>query len=80
MHVTVKPNEKPMTVILQTETLEWLAQRAAANSRAKCREAATIIEAERHREARLTSPGALAAQSDLRAMEIDAARRIGGAQ
>ena len=62
MHVVVKPNEKPMTVLLQTETLEWLAQRAAANSRAKCREAATIIEAERHREARLTSPGVLHAQ------------------
>ena len=48
-----KPKEKPLTVILQTATFDWLTQRAAANSRAKCREAATIIEAELHREARL---------------------------
>lgn len=66
MHVVVKPNEKPMTVLLQAETLEWLAQRAAANSRAKCREAATIIEAERHREARLTTPGVLKAQGGIK--------------
>ena len=66
MHVVVRPNEKPMTVLLQAETLEWLAQRAAANSRAKCREAATIIEAERHREARLTSPGVLNAQGGIK--------------
>ncbi len=57
MQVSIKPkNEKPITVVLQNETLDWLARRAAANSRAKCREAATIIEAERHREARLTNP------------------------
>ena len=56
MQVEVKPKEKPLTVILQTATLDWLTRRAAANSRAKCREAATIIEAERHREARLTNP------------------------
>lgn len=62
MHVELKPKEKPLTVLLQRDTLNWLAQRAAANSRAKCREAATIIEAERKREARLTSPGVLHAQ------------------
>lgn len=66
MHVVVRPNEKPMTVLLQAETLEWLAQRAAANSRAKCREAATIIEAERHREARLLTPGVLNAQGGIK--------------
>ena len=52
MQVSVKPkNEKPLTVILQTATLEWLTRRAAENSRAKCREAARIIEAERLRDA-----------------------------
>lgn len=57
MQVSITPKkEKPLTVILQTETLDWLAVRAAKNARAKCREAATIIEAERHREARLANP------------------------
>ncbi len=52
MQVSIKPkNEKPLTVILQAETLDWLTRRAAANARAKCREAARIIEAERLRDA-----------------------------
>lgn len=63
MQVSVKPKEKPLTVLLQSDTLDWLARRAAENARAKCREAATIIEAERHREARLAAPGCLGAQA-----------------
>ena len=62
MTVSVRPGDKPMTVLLKAETLEWLAHRAAAHSRARCREAEVILETERKRESRLTSPGVLHAQ------------------
>lgn len=66
MEVQLRPQEKPLTVLLQAETLEWLATRAKANSRAKCREASTIIEAERSREARRLFGGVLNAEGGAR--------------
>lgn len=55
-------NEKPLTVYLRPDTAQWLAHRALINGRAKLREAASIIEAERAREARAMSGGVLHAQ------------------
>ena len=57
--------EKPLTVLLRPDTITWLSHRAKRNSRAKCREAATILEAERAREARRLSPGVLHAQGGM---------------
>lgn len=55
-------NEKPITIFLRPDVAAWLAARATANGRAKLREAASIIEAERAREARAQCGGVLHAQ------------------
>lgn len=52
--------EKTITVMLSPETADWVAARANANGRAKCRELEQIIESVR-REAR-RSTGVLDAQ------------------
>lgn len=54
---------KKITVILETETYDWLATRAKSNNRSRLREARTIIEAERKRDARNKEPGPLNAQA-----------------
>lgn len=54
--------ETSWTLKLELETDHWLAERARRNGRAKRREAASILEAERAREARAMSGGVLHAQ------------------
>lgn len=45
-------NEKPMTLLLKQDLLEWLTARAKENGRARLREAEAILIAEKKREAR----------------------------
>lgn len=55
-------DEKSLTIFLRPEVADWLTNRAKQNGRAKLREAASIIEAERAREARVMSGGVIYAQ------------------
>ena len=53
--------EITITVMLSPDTADWVAARADANGRAKCRELEQIVESVRRREAR-RSTGVLEAQ------------------
>ena len=56
-------NERALTLFISPELMDWLDDRAAKNQRARLREAVTILEAERAREARQSAPGVLNAQA-----------------
>ena len=57
-------SERNVTIFLKPDLYAWLIERAKQNSRARCREISTILEAERNREMRRRNPvlGAKGAQ------------------
>lgn len=57
-----RKDERAFTIFLEPATDEWLKYRAHCHGRAKLREAVSILEAERAREARAMSGGVLHAQ------------------